>query len=174
MEFERITTPKHYLYEKAMALYKTSFPIYEQREDFSQLQILQNKDYHFDIIKEKGEFIGEILYWDIGGVFYIEHFCIHSTMRNKGFGQKILNVYQSIPLILEIDKPINEISIRRKGFYERCGFVENSFIHIHPAYHKGNAGHELIVMSSPKKLNNQEYERFNRYLKETVMKNAYK
>lgn len=79
------------------------------------------------------KFIGEILYWDIGGVYYIEHFCVLPAMRNKHYGQRILNAYQHIPLILEIDPPIDEVSIRRKRFYER----------------------------------------FNHYLKNTVMKDAY-
>ncbi len=46
-------------------------------------------------------------------------------------------------------------------------------IHIHPPYHHGNTGHELVVMSSPKMLTPDEYGRFNLYLQNTVMKNVY-
>ena len=49
----------------------------------------------------------------------------------------------------EIDPPSDDISIHRKSFYERCGFKENAFSHVHPPYHKGNTGHELVIMSSP-------------------------
>ena len=76
-------------------------------------------------------------------------------------------------MILEIDPPVDEISIRRKGFYERCGFVENPFRHIHPPYHAENQGHELVIMSSPIMLEADEYESFNRYLRDVVMKDVY-
>ena len=173
MEIRRITEVNDPLYEEALRLYGISFPAYEQREALSQGRILQQEAYHFDVICDNGVFIGEILYWDVGGAYYIEHFCVMPSMRNKHYGQKILNAYQATPLILEIDPPVNETSIRRKGFYERCGFIENPYTHIHPAYHKKNAGHKLVIMSSPKILETGEYERFNRYLQDTVMKNVY-
>ena len=173
MEIHRITQTGDPLYEKALQLYNISFPDHEQREALSQSQILEQDAYHFDIVCDNGEFIGDILYWDLGSAFYIEHFCVLPTMRNKHYGQKILNAYQSSPLILEIDPPVNEISVRRKKFYERCGFVANPYIHIHPPYHHGNTGHELVVMSSPKMLTPDEYGQFNHYLQNTVMKNVY-
>ena len=84
-----------------------------------------------------------------------------------------MKAYQGTPLILEIDPPADEISIRRKGFYERCGFVVNPYSHIHPAYHRGNAGHEFVIMSSPEMLGQDEYEHFNHYLQDIVMQNVY-
>lgn len=173
MEIKRITHTSDPLYEKALALYQISFPAHEQREPLSQQQILQHSDYHFDTVCDGGEFVGEILYWDIGGAFYIEHFCVLPAMRNRHYGQRILHAYQKTPLILEIDPPADDISLRRKGFYERCGFVENPYAHIHPPYHSGNAGHELVVMSSPKMLRPDEYEKFRCYLQGVVMKNVY-
>lgn len=173
MEFRRITQANDPLYEEALRLYGISFPAHEQREALSQEQILQQEAYHFDVVCDQGEFIGEILYWDLGGVFYIEHFCVLPAMRNRRYGQRILNTYQHTPLILEIDPPADELSVRRKGFYERCGFVENPYSHVHPAYHRGNSGHALVVMSSPKMLDAAEYERFNQFLRNVVMKNAY-
>ncbi len=173
MEIYRITQPSDPLYQKAIDLYKISFPPHEQREEASQLRILQQNDYHFDAVCDNGEFVGEILYWDIGGAFYIEHFCVLPTKRNQHYGQRILNNYQTTTLILEIDPPVDEISNRRKGFYERCGFVANPYPHIHPPYHCGNTGHKLVIMSSPEILKQDEYNHFNRYLQETVMENVY-
>lgn len=42
-----------------------------------------------------------------------------------------------------------------------------------PPYHPGNPGHRLVVMSSPEKLTPDAYERFYRFLLDTVMKHAY-
>lgn len=170
---ERITSTEHPLYQKAMELYQISFPSHEQRENRSQEQILTQEAYHLDIVCDEGEFIGEVLYWEVAGFLYIEHFCILPSMRNKQYGQKILKALQDKPLILEIDPPVDEISIRRKGFYERCGFVENPYRHIHPPYHAGNHGHDLVIMSSPRMLTQSEYDVFFDFLKNTVMKNAY-
>ncbi len=68
-------------------------------------------------------------------------------------------------IILEIDPPVDEKSKRRMGFYERVGFLQNSFDHIHPPYHNGIKGHELVVMSYPEKLSISEYDLFFQYLK---------
>jgi len=46
---------------------------------------------------------------------------------------------------------VDEIARRRKGFYERCGYAENPYPHVHPPYHCGNKGHELVVMSAPRR-----------------------
>ena len=57
-------------------------------------------------------------------------------MRNKQYGRKVLSLLggKQKTLILEIDPPVDNISKRRKGFYERCGFIENSFQHIPVSY----------------------------------------
>ena len=84
-----------------------------------------------------------------------------------------MNAYRATPLILKIDPPVDDISIRRKNFYERCGFVENPYSHTYPPYHVGNHGHDLVIMSSPKMLTPNEYDVFFSFLENTVMKNAY-
>lgn len=174
MEIERITYTDHPLFPEAMELYEISFPAHEQREALSQSEILSSSAYHFDVICDGGEFVGEILYWEIGDFLYVEHFCVHPSMRNKHYGQRILEAYQAKPLILEIDPPVDEISRRRQGFYERCGFVANPYGHVHPPYHRGCEGHKLVVMSSPDQLSQSEYDMFNEFLQNTIMKDAFR
>lgn len=174
MHLERITFPEHPLFQQAMALYQLSFPPHEQREMPSQQAIMRHPAYHFDAIWQDGIFIGEALSWKIGDFRYIEHFCILPEMRNKRYGQRALALLlQAHPLMLEIDPPIDEISLRRKGFYECCGFVANPFPHVHPPYHPGNHGHALVVMSAPAPLTQKDYDAFNRYLQDEIMKDAF-
>lgn len=173
MEFKRITRTDDPLYARAIALYHDSFPLHEQREALSQSRILENDAYHFNVICDNGAFVGEILYWAIGDFFYIEHFCIDLAVRNKGYGQKTLSALQNTPLVLEIDPPIDAISLRRKHFYERCGFVENPYPHVQLPYHRGGAEHRLVIMSRPRTLSRSEYEGINEYLHNTVMKDVY-
>ena len=175
MDFERLTDPQHPMYHTAMALYQKSFPPHEQRETPSQGNILHHPEYHFTLAYDGKLFIGLILYWGTPDFLYVEHFCILPELRNRHYGQRILAELgkQSKTIILEINPPINEISVRRKGFYERCGFTENPYAHVHPPYHPGNPGHRLVVMSSPEKLTPDAYEHFYRFLLDTVMKHAY-
>lgn len=173
MHLERITSENHPMYKKAMELYHKSFPWHEQRENSSQDDILGNEAYHFDLVYDGVTFVGEVLYWEIADFLYIEHFCILPEMRSRGYGEKVLSILQEKPLILEIDPPQDEISIRRKGFYQRCGFTANTFSHVHPPYHKDTEGHALVVMSSPRLLTQDEYDTFRRSLETMVMKNVY-
>jgi len=76
-------------------------------------------------------------------------------------------------VILEIDPPVDPISIRRKNFYMRLGFQENNYQHKHPAYRKENLPHELIIMSFPKSISEAEYMEFNEYLKKTIMRTDF-
>lgn len=174
MQSERIRDPGHPLFREAMALYRQSFPPHEQRLIRSQEEILRNSAYHFDVISDDGTFIGMILYWEIAGFLYIEHFCILPEKRNRHYGQRILGSLGGRPLILEIDPPSDAISVRRRGFYERCGFAENPYPHVHPPYHPGNPGHPLVVMSAPRVLTPQEYDTFACYLRDTVMHDAWR
>ncbi len=171
MNFVRMTSAEEPMYEEAMALYGKSFPVHEQREEGCQRQIMDTPDYHFDLIYDGEVFAGMILYWQTESFLYVEHFCIDPGQRNKRYGQRALELLKEKgkTIILEIDPPVDEIAKRRKGFYERAGFSENEFAHVHPPYHSGNQGHSLVVMSWPSKLRKSEYEAFDVYLKKVVM-----
>lgn len=155
-----------------MDLYQKSFPFHEQRPPSSQAQIMGQGEYLFYAIYEEKEWIGLLLCWETKKFIYVEHFCIDPEKRNQKYGQRALRLLcrQGKTVILEIDPPIDEVSLRRKDFYERAGFQANSFAHLHPPYHEGFSGHPLLVMSYPERLSEAEYHQFNRYLKDTVMR----
>ncbi|MDU5262002.1 MAG: GNAT family N-acetyltransferase [Clostridium celatum] len=172
MKFIRLLSKDDKMFNDAMILYKKSFPCHEQRGMESQIEILNDKEYHFDLIYDNNSFVGIILYWETLNYIYIEHFCIEPNMRNKKYGENALELLKKRKktIILEIDPPIDEISIRRKLFYTRAGYKENDFNHIHPPYSKYNKGHLLSVMSYPDFLTQIEYDNFNLYLENRVMK----
>ena len=171
MHFERLTAVDNEIYLKAMELYKISFPYHEQRTAASQTQIMENREYQFNLIYDEGDFVGILLCWETGSFIYIEHFCIDPDKRNRQYGQRALALLgqRGKTVILEIDPPVDDVSIHRKGFYERAGFWVNSFNHVHPPYHEAHQGHRLVVMSCPEPLAEPEYDIFNLYLKNTVM-----
>ena len=175
MRFERVSGETHRMYKRAMELYKISFPPHEQRAADSQARILGDEDYRFALAYDEDTFVGMILYWSAHSFIYVEHLCILPEMRNKHYGQKVLELLGSggKKVILEIDPPVDDISARRRGFYERCGFKQNPYPHIHPPYHRDNKGHPLVIMSSPAQITAEEYGLFKRYLERRVMADVY-
>ena len=171
MKFRRLTTSGHEMYKKAMDLYEVSFPEHEQRERHLQADIMVNEEYHFNLIYDNDIWVGEIFWWETAEFIYVEHFCILPEMRGRRYGQKALALLdeEGKTVILEIDPPVDDVSIHRKVFYERSGFEANGFTHVHPPYKKGFNGHSLVVMSSPTLLSGAEYHAFNRYLRTVVM-----
>ena len=163
------------MYDTALDLYRSSFPLHEQRQAPSQMTILDDEEYGFYLIYDEALFIGLALCWESAEFIYVEHFCILPELRNRGYGQQALALLgqRGKTVILEIDPPVDAISLRRKGFYQRCGFVENPYPHVHPPYHKGNHGHDLVVFSSPSAITQETYDSFKHYLAHRVMANAF-
>lgn len=171
MRFERLTTTENTAYSAAMELYHVSFPFHEQREADSQAQIMNEPEYQFNLIYEEDKFVGLLLAWETQRFIYVEHFCILPAMRNQRYGQKALELLnqRGKTIILEIDPPVDEVSIRRRSFYERANYKTNDYEHDHPAYHAGYSGHRLAVLSYPDPLTKELYAEFARYLKTVVM-----
>lgn len=171
MEFRRINATNCDAYAPAMDLYRMSFPYHEQRETASQATIMGHPAYHFNCIEDAGKWVGILLCWETETFIYVEHFCIFPKLRNQQYGKKALEHLHTLgkTVILEIDPPTDEIAVHRKSFYERVGYQANPFLHVHPPYHKDCQGHALVVMSYPNRLSEQEYARFDQYLKSVVM-----
>lgn len=171
MHFERLVSSEDGRYQEAMALYRQSFPLHEQREEGAQEKALANGAYHFDLLLEGDGLLGILLHWDTPAFIYVEHFCIAGGLRGRGYGQRALAQLDGAgrPVILEIDPPEDDLSRRRRSFYQRAGYWENPFQHIHPPYRPGNQGHRLVVLSRPAPLQPEAYQAFAQYLRQTVM-----
>lgn len=172
MNFVRLTSCTDKRFGEAIALYQKSFPYHEQRESASQQDILREEEYHFDLIYDEDTFVGMLLYWETPDFIYVEHFCVDVEKRNRKYGQRALALLgeKSKTILLEIDPPHDEIAVRRKAFYERAGYRENPYRHVHPPYHANCEGHPLVIMSYPGPLSPPAYERFRIYLENKVMK----
>lgn len=160
-------------YKEFVTLYANSFPVFEQRTQEQQAMALASPYYHLDRYEEEKNFIGFIAYWQFGRYSYVEHFAVHNVHRGRGYGAQLLNQFveeQAHPVVLEIDPIVDEISAARWRFYKRCGFCQNSYIHNHPPYREGYAGHALVVLSSGGTLEPEMYELFYRDLTKVVMR----
>ncbi len=172
LEFVRIKSEKDEFFADAMKLYSVSFPLHEQRKSGAQKKVLKDCEYYFYVLLQGGVFAGAMLCWQSENFVYVEHFCILESLRGKGIGTAALEwlFSRGKTVILEIDPPCDAVSIRRKGFYEKAGFFENPYKHIHPPYREEYKGHELVIMSSGAKISEEKYSDFARYLTLRVMK----
>ncbi len=163
MQFIRHTTTDSEGFQKALALYQTSFPVREQRGLDEHIRALTNPQFYCESIWDGKEFLGLMFYWEFSGYSYIEHFAIQTDLRGDGIGSQCLKEFcnRRDRVILEIDPPVDDISIRRKGFYERLGFHYDGYFYMHPSYQKGCTPHQLLIMSWPKSITEEEYRAFS-------------
>ena len=93
------------------------------------------------------------------------------ALRGRNMGSQALTAFcrKVGRVILEIDPPVDDISIRRRHFYERLGFVANPYEYIHPSFRKPFTPHQLILMSYPGPLTYDEARGFADFVRETVL-----
>ena len=121
-------------------MYQKSFPVYEQRFKNDQIDVLSDGKYHFELVMSDGEFLGILLTWKTTDFVYIEHLDIVPEKRGYNIGSYVLDSLKQNSeksVILAIDPPKDPISIKRKVFYEKSGFIESLFTHRHPPYQIG-------------------------------------
>lgn len=172
MKITRISDVHHPFYPAFRQLYTHSFPDFEQRSDARQKQAFSAPNYCLDLYCRQDEPIGFLAYWSFDEYIYIEHFAVSPACRGQGYGSAILQAFitaHPLTVLLEIDPVTDEQSAARLKFYRRCGFVKNSYPHIHPPYHKEYEGHSLLVLSTPKEISDEAYARFSRDLDIYVM-----
>ena len=166
MRLERLSETTAHFFKKAFALYESSFPIEERRDNYEQQRVLKKDAYHFDLIMDNDDFIGLMLYWETNHFVFLEHFATCPKLRGKGFGKNALDLLKTKnkTIILEIEPPIDEMTQRRYEFYKRNGFVMNPYYHIQAKYHLGDEDLELKVLSYPNLLTKEDYSSFYEYM----------
>ena len=157
-------------YTQAYALYRASFPYLERRDKDGHNWVMAKKDYNFGVILDGNEFWGIMLYFETEQFVYLEHFAVLENKRGNGIGSTALNLLKQKgkTVILEIEEPIDDLTIRRLNFYKRNGFILTNHYHIQAKYHKGDKDLPLKILSYPTAISKSEYISFNDYLKSEV------
>ena len=161
----------HYAFMEQLLV--ASFPPEEYRV-LSQLREYTDQVGHFhnNIIIEEHTPIGLITYWDFEQFYYIEHFAIDPNLRNGGYGKKVLQQlheqFQS-PIVLEVEKPTDEMTQRRIGFYQRHGFVlwENEYQQ--PPYKSGDEFLPLQLMVHGELQSDKDFE----FIRKRIYQDVY-
>lgn len=170
IEFKRIKYGDG-IFDMAYKLYRNSFPIHEQRLLDNQIDAMSEKGFKCEAIYDEKNFVGIIFHWVNEDYSYVEHYAIYHKCRGNNVGSRALIAFckRFKSVILEIDPPVDEISIRREKFYVRLGFKLNKYKHFHPPYRKGYSPHKLILLSYPGEINEDQYNRFSVLLNEKIM-----
>ena len=136
---------------EAWDLYEESFPRCERWNAQGYDRAFGDPRFEADGIWRGEEFIGILFHWNAGAYRYVEHLAVSPALRGQNMGSKALTAFcrKVGRVILEIDPPVDDISIRRRHFYERLGFVANPYEYIHPSFRKPFTPHQLILMSYP-------------------------
>lgn len=138
--------------EYIIGVYKFSFPEIERRSIDKMLYILEHEDrFNVLLLTKDDQHVGFLTYWFFDDFIFAEHFAIDSTIRGKGYGREtIQNFIKSIdkPIVLEVEEPKDEMSIKRISFYESCGFkLWDNISYAQPPYEEGNPHLPLKLMT---------------------------
>ncbi len=133
------------------ATYISSFPLAERR-DFSLVKKLISFEpmFNVEVLLCNGLYVGFITSWNFEDFSYVEHFAIDESQRNGGIGGKALSAFisgLSRPVVLEVESPSDDMSIRRIGFYKRQGFVLNEQEYKQPPYRPGESWFPMLLMT---------------------------
>lgn len=163
----------HESYPFVENLLHESFPEVERRDDDMQRYNTDfNPSFTCYFIKDNDVPVGLITVWNLGGFYYLEHLVTSPAVRNKGYGRKVMDkIRESFPgvIVLEVERPEEEMSIRRIGFYKRCGFLLCEKDYMQPPYRKGGEGLPLYLMFAGADSIDDDFER----IRDRIYKEVY-
>ena len=152
IEFRKVENSADLLFGKIYDLYESSFPAVERRSKESMKRLLNhNKAYEMNALMIDGDFVGFFAYWTFNNFVFGEHFAVDPKMRGKNIGSEVIKCLcakVNLPVVLEVEHPEDEISIRRITFYERLGFRVLPQTYEQPYYDGSRRMLPLLLMSS--------------------------
>lgn len=160
------------LFDAVYEIMTDSFPSDEIRSYEGQKALLERSDYCLKTYEQAGQLLGFCAYYVFDEFLYIEHLACTPLSRGLGIGtklvQEVLEEAGERPLILEVEPPVDEVTKRRVGFYERLGLVLNPHAHYQPPLNLTTGVVELKIMSSLGALSEEKQKLYRRVLNTKV------
>lgn len=78
-----------------------------------------------------------LCYWRFPEFVYVEYLAVDKSLRSQGMGGRIISqLVESVdvPVILEVEPPVDDLTRRRVAFYQRHGFRLLSIPYEQPSY----------------------------------------
>lgn len=132
-------------------IYIESFPPNERRPVVEFLRLLQDdKTFTVYLILDDDKRVGFLTTWTFDTFIYAEHFAIAPEYRSAGYGKEVMEAFigqTTLPIILEVETPENELAKRRIAFYERVGFKAWNIPYTQPAYEEKYGPVPMVLMT---------------------------
>ena len=151
VNIQKLTTNDILKLTKVKKIYENSFPVNERRDFIKLITLLSDIKFQLLAITFENEVVGMLSKWDFDSFIYIEHFAIASDFRGNGMGSYILqNLLQDEirQIVLEVELPDDEISLKRIKFYEKFGFHCCQERYIQPPYDKDKESVSMLLMTT--------------------------
>lgn len=159
-------------FDKFWELYINAFPEDERRCKDAQTEVFNNPLYNAESIMHKDKWAGFLTWWDLSDMVYIEYFAVDSCFRNNGLGGKFLRSFLSKTskcVVLEVEPPTDELTVKRVDFYKRLGFMLLEGDYEQPAYDASKQPVSLKLMVY-KPAPNTDFQ----YIKDSLYETVYK
>ena len=150
------------LFSELYKILEYSFPKNERGDFDEQLAKSNCPEFRTMTLSENGKVLGFLNFWELSDFVYLEHFAVAKELRGKGLGSELIRQLCAIctgkTIVLEAEPPaLNEFSARRIEFYRRLGFHTNPFPYKQPPYRAGGEPVELVIMSRPMPLSEDDF-----------------
>lgn len=165
----------HDYYPFVERLLASAFPQDERRDDEQQRAYTDgNEKFRCYLIRDRIQPIGLLTAWDFIDFVYIEHFAIHESLRNKGYGKQALRTFlqqTEVPVVLEVEMPRvkGDITHRRIAFYRRQGLSLRKMAYKQPPYREGDGWLPMKLMTYGK----VKWERIAELVRDTIYREVY-
>lgn len=155
-------------FDQIFEIMEASFPLAEFRNYEEQKKLLSNPRYHiFTEKNEQGEVIAFLCEWKFKTFRYVENIAVAPAKRGSGVGRRLMEYYinqSTLPIVLEVEPPSDDLKRRRIQFYERLGFHLNDYEYTQPPLRENTPPLSLCLMTYPEPLTPSEYEAVKKQL----------
>ncbi|TCO09151.1 GNAT family N-acetyltransferase [Natronoflexus pectinivorans] len=172
MNYTNILNNSPELFEQFWNIMVESFPETERKSREDYYSQLYNASFAINLFfNEDNDVKGFMAWWKLKQHRFVEHFAVSSKFRNQGLGNIIFKEFlneSTLPVVLEVEPPVDEMAIRRVGFYERMGFKLHPFKYFQPPYHKEHSPLSLKVMTNTPEFTQEQFIKLKDEIYEVV------
>ncbi|MBQ8338493.1 MAG: GNAT family N-acetyltransferase [Oscillospiraceae bacterium] len=159
-------------FEEFYSLMKAAFPKSERRTKKAFRELCEReRRYKIYALFSENTLCAFLTVWEFDGFTFGDHFAVLPTLRGGGIGSKMLAELKkqcTLPFIIEVELPEDEMARRRIGFYERNDLKLCGFDYILPAMQKGCDSLPMRIMAYPTPLTEKEFEPIKKQIYKTV------
>ena len=159
-------------FDRFYQILSNNFPTKEIKEYNYMKDTFHAGLYQVLTLKDNDQIVGIMSFYQHDDFRFIDYFAIDGSLKGKGMGSEMLQYFINLDdkmVILEVEHPEDEQSKRRIAFYQRNGlYLNDQFEYFVPPVR--NLKHRLYfhLMSSKRKINNIEFEKYYPQILKTV------